>query len=133
MKNNIIAMIDFKIYWKDTIQPKEIKEVTRKFLFDIGWLKSVDETVETYGVLFTFAFLQDRSIEIKIDDKQEKACPNIDWAEELLEALQTDSNVKEVSIFMNEESKGLILNKMLDAPYNVDEENQNRYFVVYHS
>ena len=42
-------MIDFKIYWKDTIQPKEIKEVTRKFLFDIGWLKSVDETVETYG------------------------------------------------------------------------------------
>ena len=53
--------------------------------------------------------------------------------EELLEALQKDSNVKEVSIFMNEESKGLILNKMLDAPYNVDEENQNRYFVVYHS
>lgn len=34
---------------------------------------------------------------------------------------------------MNEESKDIIYNRALDTLHNIDEENLNRYFVVYRS
>ena len=109
----------FKIEWTNVKDQKESLEKLRKFLVGIGWLSSVDD--RNYIDLFSYH---------ANNDCQRNPSPNIEWAEELFEALKKDNEVLEVSLLMNKASTEMVNENILDYPFNTQETDD--YFVIYH-
>lgn len=118
----------FKIEWTNIKDQKESLEKLRKFLVGIGWLSSVDD--RNYIDLFSYHTNNDLTAEITIDDCQRNPSPNIEWAEELFEALKKDNEVLEVSLLMNKASTEMVDENLLDYPFNTQKTDD--YFVIYH-
>ena len=97
-------------------------------MIGIGWLES--EKDRSYVNLFSYHVNGDLSIEITIDDNQRNPCQNADWAEDLFDALRKEEDVLQVSLLRNEASKEMILEYMLDAPFN--NQDTTSFFVIYH-
>lgn len=118
-------MIDFKIKWKNTKLEKQISRTT-EFLENIGWGKYDNKIYTISGPTWK----EDDCVYIHIltenrNNHQKKA-------EELLLKLKENRESKQVWIWGSDEASKIILDNMLDAPYNENSENFEKYWMVSH-
>lgn len=116
-------MIEFKIKWSN-IKPKEQLNKTIEFLGTIDWQEYEREIYTISGPTWE----QDDSAYIHILTENRKDYQK--WAEKLLSKLKENEESKIVWVLGCDESSELLLNNMLDAPYNEDSENFNKYWMV---
>ncbi len=109
-------MINFKIKWSNTT-PKEQLNKTIDFLKTIDWTKYEREIYTISGL----EWKEDDSAYIHILTENKEDYQK--WAEKLLTKLKENKESKMVWIWGCEESANILLNNILDAPYNEDSDD----------